>query len=181
MTRDASARRLERPRPWAAVVAANSVVFTLFLWHMPAVVVTTLLLDRLGVLSTAPGGSPEWWAWRVPWVLVLAVVLTAMVAVVGRVEQRTRRTAPAHPTSPAARRVRGITTAAGYVTAVLGMLSISWAGPGVHGPLGLSTAGVVTWAVGATLLRVARTRMAQPTMPSRASRTRAEEATEPPS
>ncbi|WP_140158046.1 acyltransferase family protein [Micromonospora sp. NBS 11-29] len=84
-------RWLRRPGPWRAVVAVNAVVLTVFLWHLTAAVLLVGLLDALGVLPTPRVGSAAWWAWRIPWLLALAVVLSALVAVFGPVEVRTRR------------------------------------------------------------------------------------------
>jgi hypothetical protein len=78
-------RWLRRPRAWKPVVAANSVILTVFLWHMTALLVVLAVLRALDVrLPTGP--SAAWWAQRPLWVLGPAVVLAALVAVFGRFE-----------------------------------------------------------------------------------------------
>ena len=54
-------RWLHRRRPWLAVVAANTVVFTLFLWHMCAVLLLVGLLNALDALPTPAAGSVSWY------------------------------------------------------------------------------------------------------------------------
>lgn len=71
---------LAGPRAWTAVVAANAVVLTVFLWHMTAAVIGGYALVATGVLPQPEVGSGAWWAWRVPWLAVLAVVLLGLVA-----------------------------------------------------------------------------------------------------
>ena len=93
LLRRPAGRWLRRSGPWQAVLAVNAVVLTLFLWHLTAAALLVGLLDALGVLPTPPVGSAAWWAWRVPWLLALAAVLTVLVAVFGPVEARTRRPA----------------------------------------------------------------------------------------
>ncbi|KGM12658.1 acyltransferase family protein [Cellulomonas carbonis] len=169
--RGPSERWLHRRGPWTAVVAASTVTFTLFLWHMPTVVLVGTVLDALGALPHADVGSGAWWAWRVPWLVLLAVVLAGIVAVVGRVEQRGlggsgrlgARLGDGRADTGTGRAVQGghgvvvgtvVVTA--YLGAALGLLSIAWAGPGVHGPFGLSTAGLAAWLGGAAALAVVR-------------------------
>ncbi|SCG15416.1 Acyltransferase family protein [Micromonospora echinofusca] len=91
LLRDPAERWLRRPRPWQVVIAVNAVVLTVFLWHLSAAILLVGALDAAGVLPTPPVGSAAWLAWRVPWVLMLTVVLAALVAVFGPVEARTGR------------------------------------------------------------------------------------------
>ncbi|RLK12580.1 acyltransferase-like protein [Micromonospora sp. M71_S20] len=91
LLRDPAERWLRRPRPWQAVIAVNAVVLTVFLWHLTAAILLVGALDAAGWLPTPPVGSAAWLAWRVPWVLMLTVVLAALVAVFGPVEARTGR------------------------------------------------------------------------------------------
>ncbi|MCM0678065.1 acyltransferase, partial [Micromonospora phytophila] len=94
LLRDPAERWLHRPRPWQAVIAVNAVVLTVFLWHLTAAILLVGALDALGVLPTPPVGSAAWLAWRLPWLLMLTVVLAALVAVFGPIEARTGTTRP---------------------------------------------------------------------------------------
>ena len=86
-------RWLERPAVWKPVIAVNSVVMTIFLWHMTALLVVLVLLDAVGVRPLA-GPSAAWWLQRPLWVLGPAVVLAGLVAVFGRLEENGRRARP---------------------------------------------------------------------------------------
>jgi hypothetical protein len=80
-------RWLRRPTAWKTVVAANSVVLTVFLWHMTALLVVLALLRAVDVrLQTEP--TAAWWLQRPLWVLAPAVVLAVLVAAFGRFEIR---------------------------------------------------------------------------------------------
>lgn len=60
-------RWLRRPRPWTAVVAVNSVIMTMYLWHMTAVVLGALALHAAGRFGSGmpwrferdPGGGRQ--------------------------------------------------------------------------------------------------------------------------
>lgn len=171
LVRDPLERWLRRrPRPWAIVVAVNRAILTIFLWHMPAVVVVGLVLDVAGLLPTATVGSPEWWAWRLPWLAALAVVLAAFVALFAPVERRASAASRSLPRPGGG--ARRLATAAGYAGAVLGLLAIAAAGPGYHGPFGLSSGGVLTWLAGATVLRLIGSEPRRTSPPPRAAGSR---------
>ncbi|WP_344750759.1 acyltransferase, partial [Micromonospora olivasterospora] len=91
LLREPARRWLRRPGPWQAVIAVNAVVLTVFLWHLTAVLLLVGLLDAAGALPTPPVASAAWFAWRVPWLLMLAVLLAGLVAVFGPVEARAGR------------------------------------------------------------------------------------------
>jgi fucose 4-O-acetylase-like acetyltransferase len=83
---------LQRRKVWAAVIAANSMIMTIFLWHLTAALVAVLTLYPLG-FPQPTGGSAVWWAWRPMWLLVLTMILAAFVAVFARFERpQTKRT-----------------------------------------------------------------------------------------
>ena len=124
LLRPAADRWLRRSRVWVAVVAVNAVVLTVFLWHMVPVVIVGTTLVAGGVLPQHDVGSGAWWAWRVPWLVILATLLVAIVAVVGRWE-RPRSSAPRADQSP-------LTTVVGVVLSLAGL-----AGLGVGGPDGV--------------------------------------------
>ena len=69
------------------VVAVNARIMTVYLWHVTAmvlVIAASLLVGGVG-LRARPLGASWWWS-RPLWFLVLAVVTTAFVAVLGRLE-----------------------------------------------------------------------------------------------
>jgi hypothetical protein len=92
LLRPAATRWLARARNWTAVVAANSMIMTIFLWHLTALLVAVLALYPLG-FPQPEGGTATWWALRPLWVACLAVVLAGFVAVFARFERPGLRTA----------------------------------------------------------------------------------------
>jgi fucose 4-O-acetylase-like acetyltransferase len=141
-------RWLRRRRPWLAVVAMNSVILTVFLWHMTAAVLATVVLHALDLLPTPDVHSADWLLWRVPWLVALATVLAALVATFGRVETRAMRaTAPDRPVW---------SVAAGYLAAIVGLLWLALAGSGDHGPFGMPTGALLVFLTGAGLLWLLR-------------------------
>jgi hypothetical protein len=71
----AANRWLQRVRPWTAVVAANSMVMTFYLWNMSAVVLAALLLFRTGLAPQPEPLSAVWWWLRPAWWLACAICL----------------------------------------------------------------------------------------------------------
>jgi hypothetical protein len=85
---------LRRRGPWMAVMAINSVILTVFLWHMTALLVALLALERAGLeLSSEP--TVGWWLQRPLWLAVPGVVLAGLVAVFARFELPRHRADPA--------------------------------------------------------------------------------------
>ncbi|HYO60805.1 MAG TPA: acyltransferase [Actinomycetota bacterium] len=87
-------RWLQGARPWQAVIAANSVIMTVFLWHLTALLIGVLALYPLGFPQPA-GGTSEWWLLRPVWLAILTVLLVPFVIAFGRFERPqtgTRRT-----------------------------------------------------------------------------------------
>jgi len=91
---------LERPGPWKATIFVNSVIMTLFLWHMTAYLVAILLLWPLGFGHQADS-TAGWWAERFVWELVPAAILAGMIAVLGRFERPRARARELEPSSAA--------------------------------------------------------------------------------
>jgi fucose 4-O-acetylase-like acetyltransferase len=143
-------RWLRRRRVWLVVVAMNTVILTVFLWHMSAAVLATVILHGLDLLPTPDVHSVDWLLWRVPWIAVLAVVLAALVALVGRVETlRTR--APDRPIW---------LVVAGYCAVIAGLLWQAVAGSGYHGAFGVPTGALLLFLAGAaTLWQLGRDRL----------------------
>lgn len=71
---------------WKPVVAANSVVLTVFLWHMTALLVMLAALRWAGIELT-PEPTARWWAQRPLWLLGPLPVLAALVAAFSRFER----------------------------------------------------------------------------------------------
>jgi fucose 4-O-acetylase-like acetyltransferase len=86
LLRPALSRWLRRARVWAAVITVNSVVMTLFLWHMTAFLLAVLVLWPLG-LGQQGDTTASWWLERPLWELVPAAFLAPIVAIFGRFER----------------------------------------------------------------------------------------------
>ena len=66
-------------RAWMAVVAANTITMTSYLWHFTALSIAAVILAPLHLLPTEPIGSAGWWSKK------LVVIATALVVLVGLV------------------------------------------------------------------------------------------------
>lgn len=161
--RDRGNRWLRRTRPWTAVVAVNTVILTVFLWHLTAAVVAAVALYPAGVLPQPQLGTAAWFLLRLPWLVALALVVMALVAVFGRIERRGRLLDPATMAQEMDRgsrvlpRLAVVLTYVGLACVLAGLLGVTVADRGYHGPTGLPTWAVVTYLCGAAALRRART------------------------
>lgn len=130
---------LTRSRPWTAVVAANGIAMTAFLWHLTAL---------FGVLAVAPRlqtGSAGWWSTR-PLVVPATLLGTAVLVTVFRRFELPR---------PLPVRSTGV-AALGAAAAGLGLLAISATGAvGILAERTASLAGVPVSVPTAALLLVA--------------------------
>ena len=88
LLRPAVDRWLARPRAWAAVVAANGMAMTVFLWHLTAMVIVAAVALPSGLMAQPPVGSGAWWAWRPVWLVALGLALVPLVALFARIELR---------------------------------------------------------------------------------------------
>jgi peptidoglycan/LPS O-acetylase OafA/YrhL len=89
LLRPALSSWLHRRRVWKIVVAANTVIMTVFLWHMTALVAALTLFETVR-LPIYPEPTAAWWAQRPLWLLVPAVLLAALVALFARAETHHR-------------------------------------------------------------------------------------------
>ncbi|WP_422774294.1 acyltransferase family protein [Plantactinospora sp. WMMC1484] len=157
-------RWLHRTRPWTLVVAVNSVVLTIFLWHLTAVILLAGALDALGALPTPAVGSAAWWLWRIPWVIMLALVLALLVTAFARFELRGTRRPTTRPRwmPPALCRAltrplpRLLLIVLGFAAAVVGLFSNNVAPKSGDYLLGLPVGALVAYLAGAALLRLLR-------------------------
>ena len=86
LLRERLQRWLAQPRVWMAVIAANAVIMTIFLWHMTAYVLAVLLLRPLG-LADQTDTTTAWWLERPVWWIVPAAILAVFVVIFGRFER----------------------------------------------------------------------------------------------
>jgi fucose 4-O-acetylase-like acetyltransferase len=85
LLRPVLSRWLERRAVWKAVVAANAVAMTVFLWHMTAYLVAAVAFEAVGgTLLDEP--TAAWWAQRPLWLLAPGLLLAGLVALFARVE-----------------------------------------------------------------------------------------------
>ncbi|HEX2851569.1 MAG TPA: acyltransferase family protein, partial [Acidimicrobiales bacterium] len=132
------ARLLQDARRWRAVIAANSIVMTVFLWHLPALAVVAGVILPLGLPQPAPGAG-EWWLLRPAWIALTIAVLAVAVAGARRFERV--RPLPSRRGAVAALAAFGLATTAMTVLALDGL----GGGSGVAGAgLALAAARVAT-------------------------------------
>ena len=98
-------RVLSGLRVWAATVLINSMIMTLYLWHLTVMVILVSLLYLAGGygLGLEPG-SHEWWLSRPIWIAVLYAVLLPVTLLFSPLERRSR---PAGAPVPGAGRLVG--------------------------------------------------------------------------
>ncbi|GAA4160249.1 hypothetical protein GCM10022251_38050 [Phytohabitans flavus] len=116
-------RWLRQPRPWGAVILGNSVIMTLFCWHLTAVYLVQGALLLFG-LRPPPAGTARWLAFLPLWVLLCAVPLVLLVRLFRYPEQASART---KDTQPVGQR-RRLAAVAGLTLAALGIFVVSQVG-----------------------------------------------------
>ena len=96
-------RVLSGLRLWAATVLINSMIMTLYLWHLTVMVIIVALLYLAGGfgLGIEPG-TQEWWLTRPIWIVVLYSVLLPVTILFSPLERRSR---PAGAPVPSAARL----------------------------------------------------------------------------
>ncbi|GGR48920.1 acyltransferase family protein [Streptomyces roseolus] len=120
LLRGPGARFAARARVWRAVVAANGIAMTAFLWHLTAMLGVYGGMLALGVRLPAPA-TAAWWAQLPPRLLAAALLTALLVAVFRRFEAP----APAPRTGGS-----GPLAALGIALALLGVLGLSMTGFG---------------------------------------------------
>jgi fucose 4-O-acetylase-like acetyltransferase len=86
LARPVLAAWLDRARPWLTVALVGSMAMTLYLWHLPVLIVGFAVLLWLDVPLPMPG-TAEWWLSRPGWCALLAVLLAALAARLARFER----------------------------------------------------------------------------------------------
>lgn len=137
-------RVLTNLRAWTATVLVNSMIMTLYLWHITLMVVFVALSYLAGGfgLGIEPG-SAQWWLSRPVWIVVLMILLVPVALPLSALERRGRSDTAAVP-SP----VRQI---AGAMMICLGVALLALFGYGA-GPLPRLTVGSLELDVGSFVL-----------------------------
>lgn len=157
-------RWLHRLRPWQVVIAANRVLLTIFLWHMSAVVLVAGALAYAHLLPTPPVGSAAWWLWRIPWLIMLVVVLAVLVAIFGSIESHHVRRPEAPPGWLPVPVRRALVRPVAYLVLVVAGLAAVAAGLWMnnvaprygHDLFGVPTRALALYLAGALVLRLLR-------------------------
>ena len=116
------------------------------------------------LLPSPPVGTVVWWLWRIPWLIMLAVVLAVLVAIFSPIESRRLRRPEAPPRwlpLPVERAlVRPVPylllTVAGILAAAAGLWLNNVASRFGHDLLGIPTGALALYLAGALVLRLLR-------------------------
>ena len=93
---------LQRPRAWGTVIAANSMIMTMFLWHLSALLLAVVLLLPRGFPQPLVG-TLSWWLLRPVWLAILCALTALFVFLLGRFERPVRKSVvPSGGPGPAA-------------------------------------------------------------------------------
>jgi len=99
-------RFLSNVRIWAATALINSMIMTLYLWHITVlIVVVSLSYFAGGAGLTLEPGTLEWWLTRPIWLAVLYALLIPITLLLSPLERRAR--SPEAPVPSGARQVSG--------------------------------------------------------------------------
>ncbi|MGI9234169.1 MAG: acyltransferase family protein [Woeseiaceae bacterium] len=137
-------RLLSGLRLWSVTVLINSMIMTLYLWHLTVMVILVSLLylaDGFG-LGLEPASS-EWWLTRPLWIAALYACLIPVALLLGPLERRAR---PAHAPVPSATRL--IT---GAILVCVGVAVLALFGFGNAPVVGLDVAAFGIVIIGAAL------------------------------
>jgi hypothetical protein len=84
-------RLLSGLRLWAATVLINSMIMTLYLWHLTVMVIVVALAYLAGGIGLGlEPGSSDWWLTRPLWIGFLFVVLLPVALLLAPLERRAR-------------------------------------------------------------------------------------------
>jgi hypothetical protein len=127
--REPANRWLKKPRVWQTVIVGNSVIMTIYLWHLTALLIVVGIALPLGAPQPTPG-TATWWLLRPAVFATYAVVLVGLVALFGRFERKAgKRAEPGTPLLT--RRVRRAVAIAGVALLVVG--TVGFAATGLAG------------------------------------------------
>jgi hypothetical protein len=115
----AARRWLSRTEPWARTIVANSMIMTMYLWHLTALVLAVFAGVLLGVGFKLEPLTVGWWLTRLVWLAVLVAVLMVFVAIFGRFER------PRPPRAVGGGAGRTVVTCAGALLAGAGLAGLA--------------------------------------------------------
>lgn len=82
---------LARLNVWTCTVIVNTMIMTVYLWHMTVLLVVLAVSYFIGGFGlTMATGSPEWWATRPVWLLLLTVLLIPLALALSPLERVAR-------------------------------------------------------------------------------------------
>ncbi len=91
-------RILDRETLWTGTVLVNSMIMTIYLWHLTAMVALLGILLALGGFGLRlNAGSGEWWLTRPIWLAVVALLLIPFITAFLRFERPKSKPAPPSP------------------------------------------------------------------------------------
>jgi len=123
LLRPAVTRWLQRLRVWAGVIWVNTVIMTVFLWHLTAMLFGIGILYPLG-WPQPEAGTAQWWLLRPVWVAALLGILAGLVLAFGRFEARRVKPVVAQAGSV----VSAACSALGALLVILGVLGFAMGG-----------------------------------------------------
>lgn len=88
-------RRLQNRTASRVLAAANPLAMTVYLWHMPIIMLLVGGMWAIGMPLPEPH-SGAWWATRLPWLLTIIVLVVAAAPALSRIERITMPVSP-HP------------------------------------------------------------------------------------
>lgn len=151
LLRDPGTAWMRRPRAWFVVASGNSMIMTIFCWHLTACYLVQAAILATGL--TVPGAESSAWVVTLPvWLLCCSLVCAGLVAACHRFE----RSRPVGPGSPRA-------AATGILCAAVGLFVVSRVGLDglVDGRPWTSAGSLVLVTGGCLLLSGSRPRAAQ--------------------
>ena len=115
-------RLLSSLRLWTATVLINSMIMTLYLWHLTIMVIVVALAYLAGGFGLGiPPGSQAWWITRPVWILSLYAILLPVTLLFSPLE---RRSLPKDAAVPSAARMVTGAFIVGLGVALLAMFGI---------------------------------------------------------
>ncbi len=128
-------RWLQRSRWRRLLAVANKNVMAIYLWQMVPVVVVALVGYPTGLLPQPQAGSGAWWLFRGVWLVILALVLAAELALLWLARAVFSRALPTFVTPlPAWSTTALLIAGIGVVTVVLARFSVDGFAPGGRFP-----------------------------------------------